>query len=67
METECIAARFGFAPVAGRAVIAAFVGAKMTSEAGAVLSGASDRAIRLAGGLPACFTDPAFRVIGSAD
>jgi hypothetical protein len=47
METECSADLFGFAPVAGRAVVAAFDGGKMTSEAGALLLGATDLAIWL--------------------
>jgi len=42
---------FGFAPVAGRAVVAGFDGGKMTSDGGAVLLGATDRTI----GLIDCF------------
>jgi hypothetical protein len=44
MQTECSADLFGFAPVAGRAVVAGFDGGKMTSDAGALLLGATDRA-----------------------
>ena len=35
MQTECNADRFGFAPVAGRGVVAGFDSGKMTSDAGA--------------------------------
>jgi hypothetical protein len=38
---------FGFAPVEGREVVAAFEGGAITSEAGALLLGATDRAIRM--------------------
>ena len=37
MQTECSADLFGFAPVEGRKVVAAFDGGRMTSEAGALL------------------------------
>jgi hypothetical protein len=43
MQTECNADLFGFAPVEGRKVVAAFDGGTMTSEAGAMLPGATDR------------------------
>ena len=46
MQTECSADLFGFARVEGRAVVAAFDGGKITSDAGALLLGATDRAIR---------------------
>jgi hypothetical protein len=42
MQTECSADLFGFASVEGRKVIAAFDGGMMTSEAGAMLLGATD-------------------------
>jgi hypothetical protein len=48
---------FGFAPVEGRAVVAAFDGGRMTSEAGAMLLGATDRQLRLIERLAGCFTD----------
>jgi hypothetical protein len=48
---------FGFAPVAGRAVVAGFDGGKMTSDAGAVLLGATDRTIGLIERFAGCFTD----------
>jgi hypothetical protein len=37
---------FGFEPVEGRAVVAAFDAGAVTSDAGALLLGATDRAIR---------------------
>ena len=46
MPTECSAALFGFAPVEGRAVVAAFDGGAITSDAGALLLGATDAAVR---------------------
>jgi hypothetical protein len=57
MQTECSADLFGFVPVAGRAVVAGFDGGKMTSDAGAMLLGATDRAIRLIEQFAGCFTD----------
>src|SRR6201987_3740853 len=58
MQTECSADLFGFARVEGRAVVAAFDGGKITSDAGALLLGATDRTIRLvdrfAGGFSDC-------------
>ena len=48
MQTECSADLFGFTPVEGRKVVAAFDGGTMTSsEAGAMLLGATDGQIRL--------------------
>jgi hypothetical protein len=43
--------------VEGRAVVAAFDGGAITSDAGALLLGEADRAIRLTERLAACFTD----------
>ena len=57
MPTECSADLFGFAPVEGRAVVAGFDGGRMTSEAGAMLLGATDRQIRLVERFAGCFTD----------
>ena len=57
MPTECSADLFGFVAVAGRAVVAAFDGGTMTSDAGAVLLGATDRAIGLVERFAGCFTD----------
>ncbi len=57
MEKQCSADRFGFAPAAGRAVVAGFDGGKMTSDTGALLLGATDRAIGLVERFAACFID----------
>jgi hypothetical protein len=57
MLTECIPDLFGFAPVEGRKVVAAFDGGSMTSDAGATLLGAADRAIQLVERLAGCFQD----------
>jgi Transposase DDE domain group 1 len=57
MQTECSADWFGFAPVERRAVVAGFDGGKMTSDAGALLLGATDRAVRLVDRFAGCFTD----------
>src|ERR1700746_3205054 len=57
MQTECSADLFGFARVEGRAVVAAFDGGKITSDAGVVLLGATDRAIGLVDRFAACFSD----------
>jgi Transposase DDE domain group 1 len=57
MPTECSADLFGFAPVEGRQVVAAFDGGTITSDAGALLLGATDAAIRLSNRFAACFTD----------
>jgi len=57
MPTECNPDLFGFAPVAGRAVVAAFDGGAVTSDAGALLLGATDRAIGLIDRFAACFED----------
>ena len=57
MPTECSPGLFGFAPVAGRAVVAGFDGGAITSDAGALLLGATDRAIGLVERFAACFAD----------
>ena len=57
MQTECSADLFGFTPVEGRKVVAAFDGGTMTSDAGAMLLGATDRVIRLVERFAGCFTD----------
>jgi hypothetical protein len=57
MQTECIPDLFGFAPVEGRAVVAAFDGGVVSSDAGALLLGATDRAIGLSRRFAACFSD----------
>src|SRR5215472_5602076 len=57
MQTECNPDLFGFVPVEGRKVVAAFDGGTMTSEAGAMLLGATDQRIRLIERFAGCFTD----------
>ncbi len=63
MQTECSAELFAFAPVEGRAVVAGFDGGTLTSDAGALLLGATDQVIGLTRRFAACFQDarnPAF-------
>jgi hypothetical protein len=48
---------FGFTPVAGREVVAAFDGGAITSDAGGLLLGAADHALRLTERFAACFDD----------
>ena len=57
MLTECNPTLFAFAPVEGHEVVAAFDGGSITSDAGALLLGETDRAIRLTDRFAACFTD----------
>ncbi len=57
MPTECIADLFGFAPVEGRRVEAWFDGGMITSDAGGLLLGSTDRAIGLVDRFARCFTD----------
>jgi hypothetical protein len=57
MPTECSAERFDFGVVEGRAVEAAFDGGLVTSDAGALLLGATDRAINLVDRFANCFRD----------
>jgi hypothetical protein len=57
MRTECSADLFGFARVEGRSVVAAFDGGKITSDAGGLLLGATERAIGLVKRFARCFTD----------
>ena len=57
MPTECSANLFGFAPVTGRSVIASFDGGSMTSDAGALLLGATNKVLGLTRRLAACFKD----------
>jgi hypothetical protein len=47
MPTECNPDLFGLAPVEGRAVVAGFDGGALTTDAGALLLGSTDRAIEL--------------------
>jgi hypothetical protein len=57
MPADCSLDSFEFAPVAGRWVVGSFDGGAMTSDAGALLLGAADKAIRLVDRFAACFTD----------
>jgi Transposase DDE domain group 1 len=57
MQTECNADLLGFARVEGRAVVAGFDGGRITSDAGALLLGATDRAVRLVDRFAECFAD----------
>jgi Transposase DDE domain group 1 len=57
MPTECSPDLFGFTPVEGRSVVAAFDGGALTTDAGALLLGAADRAIRLTERFAGCFRD----------
>jgi hypothetical protein len=57
MQTECSAALFGFTPVEGRKVVAAFDGGQMTSDAGAMLLVATATQIGLIERFAGCFTD----------
>jgi hypothetical protein len=57
MPTECSADLFGFAGVEGREVVGAFDGGAISSDAGALLLGAADRAIKLTERFAACFDD----------
>jgi len=57
MQTECIADRFEFTAVEKRRVEAGFDGGQMTSDAGALLLGATDRAIGLIDRFASCFED----------
>jgi hypothetical protein len=57
MPAQCSAEQFGFGTAEGRAVVAAFDGGRVTSDAGALLLGATDRALRLVERFAACFAD----------
>src|ERR1700751_3969847 len=57
MPTECSAERFDFGVVEGRAVEASFDAGLVTSDAGALLLGATDRAIDLVERFADCFRD----------
>ena len=57
MQTECSADLFGFTAVDGGRVVAAFDGGAMTSDAGAVLLGATDQQIRMIERFAGCFRD----------
>ena len=57
MATECSAELFEFAPVESRRVVAGFDGGAITSDAGGLLLGQTDKAVGLTERLAACFTD----------
>jgi Transposase DDE domain group 1 len=57
MLTQCSRDLFGYEAIEGRQVVAAFDGGEVTSDAGGLLLGATDRAIGLMGRFAACFAD----------
>ena len=57
MPTECIPTLFEFAPLEGRKVVAGFDGGAITSDAGGLLLGATDKVLGLTRRLAACFQD----------
>jgi DDE family transposase len=57
MPTQCNPEQLHFAPVEGQSVVAAFDGGAITSDAGALLLGATDRAIGLVARFAACCQD----------
>jgi hypothetical protein len=57
MPTECSAESFDFGSVEGRCVEAAFDAGLVTSDAGVLLLGATDRAIRMMDRFASCFHD----------
>ena len=57
MQTECSASEIDFGRAGGRRVVADFDGGMVSSDAGAVLLGETDKAIRLVERFAACFED----------
>jgi len=57
MPTECSQDSFNFGTVEGRVVVGAFEGGRISSDAGAVLLGQTNKAIRLVSRLAQCFQD----------
>jgi hypothetical protein len=57
MPAQCSGDLFGYEVVEGRQVVAAFDGGEVTSDAGALLLGATDRAIGVVTRFAACFDD----------
>src|SRR5215212_770899 len=57
MPTQCNPNLFAFAPAEGRPVVVSFDGGAITSDAGALLLGATDRVLGLTRRLAACFKD----------
>ena len=65
MLTDCSQDSFDFGTVERRQIVGAFDGGEITSDAGALLLGETDKAIRLVSRLACCFQDgrnPAFTV-----
>lgn len=57
MQTDCSTTQFNFGVVDGRRVEARFDGGTLTSDAGALLLGRTDKALRLVERLAHCFVD----------
>ena len=57
MQTDCNRDCFSFARVESRRVVADFEGGAITSDAGALLLGATNRAIGLVDRFAGCFSD----------
>jgi len=57
MPTECNSDEFCFARVGGRQVVAGFDGGRISTDAGGLLLGSTDRAIGLVRRFSGCFTD----------
>jgi len=57
MQTQCSPAEMAFGRAGGRRIVADFDGAMVSSDAGALLLGETDRAIGLTGRFAACFGD----------
>lgn len=57
MPTDCTPMLFDFAPVEGRKVVASFDGGTITSDAGALLLGTTDKVLGLTRRLAGCFRD----------
>ncbi len=57
MQAQCIPEQLEFSGVGGRRVVAAFDGGRVSSDAGALLLGRTDRAIGLIDRLAGCFRD----------
>jgi hypothetical protein len=57
MATECRQDSFDFGTIEGRAIVGGFDGGVISSDAGALLLGGTDKAIGLIGRFAACFSD----------
>jgi hypothetical protein len=67
MPTQCNRDLFGDEVVEGRRVVAAFDGGEVTSDAGGLLLGATDRAIRLDHRARAAVSAPPYRMSAYAE